>query len=357
MLTLGGAALAGLALTSVASAQTPALTDTDYLNFALNAEYLEANFYTLAATGRTLSQAGIPITGVGVQGAVVTKPGGPAACLVPFTIPLVQQIATEIALDEQNHIKVLQQALGAMAVAQPQIDLYNSFNTLWTAVLGFFTTNMITATALASTTTFDPFASDINFLLGAYIFEVGVSAYTGAAPLLTMPASLDAGAGLQAIEAYHYGAIRTAITGLDLATTTLGPAGTATLATTGISGVRAMLDGTGTSSNLRGDDLPLGSQYVFLNGAVSATDPAGVVSQNGTPTAVVSASSIVNATATVASVTMNATGNVVTAAPPGGSSSGSLATSRTPAQVLSIVYAGQTGGGGFFPAKLNGNIK
>ena len=59
---LGGAALAGMALGSRAMAQSAMVTDTDILNFALNLEYLEAQFYTLATTGKTIDQVGIGIT-------------------------------------------------------------------------------------------------------------------------------------------------------------------------------------------------------------------------------------------------------------------------------------------------------
>ncbi len=352
-MTLGGAALAGLALTSVAKAQTttaPALTDNDYLNFALNLEYLEGNFYTLASSGQTLEGAGIAVTGTGTPGTVITKTGGPAACKVPFTNTLIQGYAAEIAKDEQNHVNFIRTQLGSLAVAQPAIDLYNSFNTLWTAVLAFFTAQKITTPI--TQTTFDPFASDLNFLLGAYIFEVGVTAYTGTAALLTASANLNAAAGLQATEAYHYGLIRTSISALDQLASPFGKAGTAATITTGISGVRAQLDGTGTTASPRGDDLGLGGQLVELNGLL----PASEVNATNPPLAIAEASSLVNASTTSASESTNATTGVTTVSAPPGTGGGSLATARTPAQVLAIAYAGGTGKGGFFPAALNGNI-
>ena len=71
MLTLGGAALAGMALsTSKPAAAQTAYTDNDILNFALNLEYLEANFYYLAAFGTTIDVANAASTAAGaaVQG-------------------------------------------------------------------------------------------------------------------------------------------------------------------------------------------------------------------------------------------------------------------------------------------------
>jgi Ferritin-like domain len=319
MLALGGAALAGMAVSSIAKAQTTALTDADYLNFALNLEYLEANFYTLAASGQTIDQAGIALSGTGTQGTVTVKGGGPAACKVPFKNTLVQSYAMEIAMEERNHVNFLRGALSTAAVAQPALDLVNSFNGLAT-LLGL---------GLSS---FDPFASDINFLLGSYIFEdVGVTAYTGAAPLLTSSSNLDAAAGIQGVEAYHAGLVRTVIYGLDQAATTLGPPGTASAVASAISKLRATVDGSTSISSTRaqGDDIGLGTQSVNLNGTSGMT-----------------ASTLVNATTTGS---INAAGSTGTA--------GSMVFSRTAAQVLAIVYAGGSGKGGFFPAGLNGNVK
>ena len=347
LLAKSGAILAGLAFSSATQAQTTttpaALTDTDYLNFALNLEYLEANFYTLAATGQTIDQLGISLTGVGIPavaatgttaaipavpatpGKVITKAGGPASCMVPFTNTLVQSYATELATEERNHVSFLRSALGSSAVAQPSIDLYNSFNYLVTLLpLG-----------LGS---FDPFANDINFLLGSYLFEdVGVSAYTGAAPLLSSLTFLDAAAGIQGVEAYHAGIIRTTIFGLDQSAATLPsgslyPPGTAIAAAAAISKLRASVDGSASVSGTRpdGDDIGLGTQQVSLNGSTSYT-----------------ATSLVDASTTGS---LNPAG--------AGGTAGSLVFARSGAEVLAIVYAGGTKASnkGFFPAGLNGNI-
>ena len=327
MMTVGGAALASLAFASLAKAQAATgPSDSDILNFALNLEYLEAEFYTLAVSGMTIDQMSVGITGTGTQGTVVTKPGGPTACKVTFAIPTVASYASEIATEERNHVNFLRSALNATtptAVAQPALDLYNSFNTL-ASLLN------------VGLTAFDPFADDASFLLGSYIFEdVGVTAYTGAAPLLATPAYLDAAAGIQAVEAYHAGLIRTVLYGLDqqanMVNGVMQPAGTLRAVATAISKLRATVDGSGSMgpTRLQGDDLGVGNQMVALN----------------TATANLTASTLTNASTTGS---INAADNTGTA--------GSLVFVRTTAQVLPIVYAGGAGKGGFFPAGLNGTI-
>src|SRR5450631_824868 len=240
LLVGGGAALAALAIPASARAASTVSTfgDTDILNFALNLEYLEANFYYLAAFGTNISTTNSlypsgamlqGITGIGTQGTVTVK----ASPKVPFlpTDTAIASYAVETAIEEGKHVNFLRTALGTAAVAQPQIDLLTSFNTL--------------ASAAGIGPAFDPFASAANFLIGAYIFEdVGVSAYHGAAPLFTTGSTgktyLAAAAGILAVEAYHAGLVRTSINAKDDGS--LGvPAGTLTNYTNLISTLRATL--------------------------------------------------------------------------------------------------------------------
>ncbi len=286
-------ALAGCSDSSPATS-TPvstAYTDTDILNFALNLEYLEAEFYLRAATGSGLATADI-----GTSPGTVT--GG--SQLTGLT-SAQQQILNEIAYDEQEHVRFLRSALSTAAVARPAIDLT------------FFATLGMVAT-ITTTATFNPFTNGFDgFLLGAFVFEdVGVTAYSGAAPLISTAGItagyLGAAAGILAVEAYHAAYIRTVVTAAALSAT---PFTYATIANVNkVAALRSTLGGA-NETNLT---LPV-----------------------GTPTAVTTASTIVPAT------TANA-----------------IAFARTTDQVMHIVYGSATVGvksGGFFPSGLNGNIK
>ena len=273
---------------------TSGFTDADSLNFALNLEYLEAEFYLRAATGSGLSS---------------TDAGGSAAGSVTGGTKISglnsqqQAILDEIAFDEQQHVQYLRKALGSAAVVRPAIDLTASFNAL--------------ASAAGIASTFNPFSGWDAFLVGAFIFEdVGVTAYNGAAPLISnagiTSGILSAAAGIAAVEAYHAAIIRTQLTANAIAQGAsyayLGYANK-------VSQLRASLGG-GSETQL---SLPSGTS---------------------TPVSIVSASSI-------AASDTNAVGF-----------------SRSTDQVLHIVY-GTLGGststsgvksGAFFPNGLNGKI-
>ncbi len=308
MLSLGGAALAGLAFAGVtkANAQSTTLTDSDYLNFALNLEYLEAQFYNLAVYGQTIDQLAnnpVPISVNGGTGGTVTLKPNFAA--VPFTDTVIAAYAKETATEEAKHVLFLQGALASAAVSMPNIDLFNSFNAL--------------SMAAGIGPAFDPFASDANFLIGAYIFEdVGVTAYHGAAPLITDKKNiLPAAVGIHAVEAYHAGLVRFSINRLD------GGTGTLNNLTEMISATRAKLANSAVAN-------PTGS--------TTTVDDYGIINTNvsleGTGTYPIKALVDVNI------------------------GKDSLGFARTPQQVLQIVTGGAANNqGAFFPNGVNGNIK
>lgn len=262
---------------------TTANVDIDVLNFALQLEYLEGNYYYQAAFGSVVSTT--LTSGIGTLGAVT---GGAA---VPFTDTAIRDLAREIAYDEVAHISFLRTALGGATTAQPAINIAGD-------ATGAFTAAARAAGIVGPTETFNPYANDENFLLGAYLLsDVGVSAYRGAAKLLTGKIFLEASAGILATEAYHDAAIRGSlyakgVTRTDLLTNTVK-----------ISDARDALDG---ASDL---DQP-------------------VVAADGT------------------------TANIVPTDDNG------LVLGRTAAQVLNVVYQNKAAvkQGGFFPAGLNGGI-
>jgi Ferritin-like domain len=314
MLSFGATALAGLVLAGVTEkAEAATLTDADYLNFALNLEYLEANFYNLAVNGVTIDKLSTPIaiTGTGTQGTVTTKP---SFAKVPFANTTIKAYATETAIEEGRHVSFLRGALGAAAVAQPAIDLVNSFNTL--------------AGLAGIASTFDPFASDATFLIGAYIFEdVGVTAYHGAAGALTTASNLGAAAGILAVEAYHAGLVRTSINAYDLAN---GAAGTLQSYTQKISALRSSVANPTSAPTTQS-----------TNGGIKGADDQGIdnsqmVALQGT------------AASFPSTTILDADNNSITFG-------------RTPQQILAIVTGTSPSGssphtGVFFPAGLNGNV-
>ncbi|WP_431267085.1 ferritin-like domain-containing protein [Dankookia sp. P2] len=219
-----GATLPGLLAARPAAADPAAITDVDILNFALNLEYLEAEFYLRAVTGEGLAPA--DTGGLGTPGSVI---GGRR---VAFANRRARAFAEEIAQDELNHVRFLRAALGDRAVAAPSIDLTGSFNAA--------------AQAAGLGDTFDPFADGQSFLLGAFVFEdVGVTAYAGAAAFIQNKGYLTAAASILAVEAYHAGQIRTRLLlqGLD------EQAGL-------ISALRAAASGTADDQGVRLDGRP-----------------------------------------------------------------------------------------------------
>ena len=173
------------------------VSEQDILNFALNLEYLEAEFYTYAITGKSITSFGVGTKGQ-ANGAN-PKDGGTTVGGKQVTFSedefYTRDIVAQISADERAHVVLLRGALGSSAVAMPNIDL---------SALGF------------------GFGNQNDFLRAARILEdIGVTAYSGAAGFLKTPDVITTAGCLLGAEAEHAAAIRTQIARLKIQTSPL----------------------------------------------------------------------------------------------------------------------------------------
>ena len=169
--------------------------DRATLNFALQLEYLQAQYFAYATTGAGIDAA--LLTGTGTAG---TVSGGAA---VPFTDAVVAAAAREIAADARARVTLLRDLIKAEAVAQPAINLSGAAD-------GAFTAAARAAGVVGAAELFNPFGSEDNFLLGAFVLQdVIVTAYKALVPLANLAAARGAYIGIAAAQGYHAGTIRT----------------------------------------------------------------------------------------------------------------------------------------------------
>ena len=186
--TIGAVAAAAAApLGSAAEAQSLNANDTDILNFALNLEYLETEYYLRGVIGITADEYFRANLGGPVKG----------GRKVTFSTPVHDGLFRNITGNEVQHVNFLRSINGAAAVQRPPIDFDAGFAGVAQA---------------AGLPDFDPFANEMNFFLGAMLFEdVGVTAYKGSARNIRNKRILESAAGILAAEGYHMGAVRSVI--------------------------------------------------------------------------------------------------------------------------------------------------
>lgn len=191
------AAVGALPFVGAVPAEAQTSTEITVLKFALNLEYLEAEFYTYALYGSSITNFGIGIDGI-ANGSNPTSGGytiGGSKVTFSNNLVFTSDIAAQIGTDERAHVMLLRAALGSAKIAKPNINLN---------ALGF------------------GFANQNDFLKLARIFEdIGVTAYGGAAGLLSTPSIITTAARILAAEAEHVGTIRTQVTRLNIPTTPL----------------------------------------------------------------------------------------------------------------------------------------
>ncbi|KAJ9181769.1 hypothetical protein P3X46_005828 [Hevea brasiliensis] len=163
-------------------------SDVDLLEFPLNLEYLEAEFFLHGSMGHGLDRFAPNLTQQGPA-----PLGGRKANLDPFTKDVIKQFAWQ----EVGHLRAIKNAVKGFP--RPLLDLRAET----------FAQVINNAFGRQLSPPFDPYATPLNFLIACYMIPyVGLTGYVGANPKLQGSASKKLVAGLLAVESGQDAVIR-----------------------------------------------------------------------------------------------------------------------------------------------------
>ncbi|KAM7488026.1 hypothetical protein LguiB_025510 [Lonicera macranthoides] len=164
-------------------------TDVDLIEFPLNLEYFEAEFFLWGSLGLGLDAIAPNLTMGGPP-----PIGAKLALLDPFT----RDIITQFAFQEVGHIRAIQETVKGFP--RPLLNLSKeSFSTVMNKALG-----------RDLQPPFDPYANELNYLLASYIIPyVGLTGYVGVNPKLRSPTAKRLVAGLLGVESGQDAVLRT----------------------------------------------------------------------------------------------------------------------------------------------------
>ncbi|CAL4914354.1 unnamed protein product [Urochloa decumbens] len=155
--------------------------DVDPVQFALNLEYNEAEFFLHGAYGQGLDQIA---PGMAMGGPPPV--GARKANLDEKTLPVIK----EFALQEVGHIRAIKRTVGG--IPRPRIDLSaDNFARVMDQAFGY-----------RLNPPFDPYANSLNFLLACYVIPyLGINGYVGTNPMIDGYKTKELVAGLLGVEA------------------------------------------------------------------------------------------------------------------------------------------------------------
>ncbi|WP_034357101.1 ferritin-like domain-containing protein [Deinococcus phoenicis] len=290
-----GLAGAGVALTACAPSFTPRQDKPNLDADILNfALNLE---YLEAAFYLAATGRLTELQGIGGDAPIQFPEGVTGTAPMAFQSDVIRDFANELASNELAHVRFLiatVKALGGLPIPRPALSIGPAFMAAVAAASG------------GKVTDFNPYRDDISFLLASHTLEdVGVTAYKGASPLIRdrKPGGvLEQAAGILAVEGYHMGSTRFQL--YKRRDQEAAPGFTVAAMSRAISDLRDQLDGPGDKDQGITDSPRPGESNIV---------PADA---NG------------------------------------------VAFSRTPREVLNIVYQkAEAAAGGFFPSGVNGKIR